>query len=118
MQKHQIIATVIVAFMLALSGPAAAKRKRSRRASPAVKGVCNINTAPLKKLVLLPYVGKSRAGAIIRYRNRHPFRNTRDLMRVKGIGKKTYQTLKPHLTVTGPTTIRRIPPAKKRGRKK
>jgi competence ComEA-like helix-hairpin-helix protein len=118
MKQLRIITPIIIAFVLSLSTTAAAKRSRSGRKARVVRGVCNINTAPLKKLVLLPYVGKSRARTIIRYRNRHPFRNTRDLMRVKGIGKKTYHTLKPHLTVTGPTTIRKVPPPRRRGRRK
>jgi competence protein ComEA len=117
MNKVKLISLVITALMLQTLGTATAAAKGRSTKPATVQGVCNLNTAPVKKLVLLPYVGKSRANAIVRYRSRHPFRRTSDLMKIKGIGKSTYRRIKPHLTVTGPTTIRKIRAQKSRRRK-
>ena len=50
----------------------------------------NINTADAKTLLELKGVGLKRAQTIISYREQNgPFKSVDDLMRVKGIGKKT-----------------------------
>lgn len=50
----------------------------------------NINTADAKALLELKGVGLKRAQTIISYREQNgPFKSVDDLMRVKGIGKKT-----------------------------
>ena len=73
-----------------------------------IRGRVNINTAPAKLLTLLPGVGPSRARAIISHRNRRKFRTPRDIMKVKGIGRKSYARMKKFLTVRGVSTIRRV----------
>ena len=58
----------------------------------------NINTAPLNQLTRLPGVGPRTAERIIAERDRRPFRRTRDLLRVKGIGPSKFNRLKEHVT--------------------
>jgi competence protein ComEA len=74
------------------------------RAGKGVDGVVNLNTAPAELLSLLPGVGPAKAGAIVIYRNRRPFRTVDELVRIKGIGRKMVRRLRPHLAVAGPTT--------------
>ena len=74
------------------------------RAGKGVDGVINQNTAPAELLSLLPGVGPAKAGAIVTYRNRRPFRTVDELVRIKGIGRKMVRRLRPHLAVAGPTT--------------
>lgn len=63
-------------------------------------GLVNINTADEAALQTLPGVGKTRAGAIISYREKNGgFRTAEDLMKVSGIGESTYETLKDFVTV-------------------
>jgi competence protein ComEA len=74
------------------------------RAGKGVDGVVNLNTAPAEVLSLLPGVGPAKAGAIVTYRRRRPFRTVDELVRIKGIGRKMVRRLRPHLAVAGPTT--------------
>ena len=74
------------------------------RAGKGVDGVVNLNTAPAELLSLLPGVGPAKAGAIVTYRTRRPFRTVDELVRIKGIGRKMVRRLRPHLAVAGPTT--------------
>ncbi len=55
-------------------------------------GKININTAPDEELVKLKRVGPVIAGRIIEYREMHgPFQRPEDIMKVKGIGQKTWE---------------------------
>jgi competence protein ComEA len=46
------------------------------------------------------------ADRIVAHRKEHgPFRRIEDLMEVKGVGEKFFSTLKPYLSVSGPTTL-------------
>lgn len=59
----------------------------------------NINTATRAELEHLPRIGPSMAGRIIAYRERYgAFTAKTDLMRVKGIGEKTYAGLEDKIT--------------------
>lgn len=55
-------------------------------------GQININTAGVDKLSKLPGIGPKKAQRIISFRKKHGrFRRTRDIMKVKGIGEKTFK---------------------------
>jgi competence protein ComEA len=73
----------------------------------ALSGTCNLNTADATQLALLPGVGPTRARAIIAYRQKQPFRSVEDVVKVKGIGRKTFAHLRPYVSVSGATTIAR-----------
>jgi len=49
---------------------------------------------------MLPGVGESTADKIILYRENHNgFRKIEDIMKIKGIGKKKFEKLKPYIKV-------------------
>ena len=66
----------------------------------------NINQASAKELANLPRIGGKVADRIVDYRQSHgSFARVEDLMEVKGIGEKLFVTLKPYLSLSGPTTL-------------
>jgi len=97
------LALCAAVFLAAL--PAAAEGKEAKEAKKSV--VVNINAADAGQLGLLPRVGPSVAQRIIDYRKKNgAFKSTDDLMLVQGIGEKTYQLIKPYVTLSGDTTLK------------
>jgi competence protein ComEA len=106
-QLKAIVASVILLAVLAAAASAPAAESEQGGT------VVNINTATAAELSLLPGVGPSKAAAIIKYRGKHKFGKVQDILRVKGIGRKTFKAMRPYLTVDGPTTAKKkIKPAK------
>jgi competence protein ComEA len=93
------IATLIL-FQVASAHAAEAAQKPA-----AGDMIVNINEATLDQLLALPDIGPSKAQAIVTFRGKQPFKKIEDLMRVKGIGRKTFAKLRPYLTINGQTTI-------------
>ena len=67
-------------------------------------GHVNINQAGVASLSLLPGVGPKRAEAIIRLRQKRPFRRAIQLRRVRGIGRRTLLKMLPYVRVMGSPT--------------
>ena len=64
----------------------------------------NINTATAEKLMQLNGVGAKYADRIIAYREKHgPFKKPEDIMRVSGIGQKTFEKNKEIIIVEDPS---------------
>ncbi len=60
----------------------------------------NINTASVEQLMTLDRVGASYAERIVAYRETNgPFDKPEDIMKVKGIGKKTWEANKDRIVV-------------------
>jgi competence protein ComEA len=105
-------------LMLALLTPALGAHAQSAPPAPhaaataapkpgaTAQGVVNVNTASLQELTRLPKIGPSRAQAILELRTKlGGFKKLEDLMRVKGIGRKTFRQLEPMLSLQGSTTL-------------
>jgi competence protein ComEA len=66
----------------------------------------NINTATVEQLQFLPRIGPAVAQRIVEHREANgPFKSVEDLMLVRGIGERSFESLKPHLAVSGDTTL-------------
>lgn len=90
-----------LAATLLLAGPAAA--------APALEGQININSATPEQLELLPGIGPAMAKKIVDYRASKPFQEAAQIMRIKGIGRKTFDRIKPLLVLKGDTTLHEVP---------
>lgn len=64
------------------------------------KDLININTADVTLLTTLTGVGEAKAKTIINYREENGnFKTITDIMNVKGIGEKMFETIKDYITV-------------------
>lgn len=60
----------------------------------------DLNTADVRALEALPGIGPALAARIVEHRTRHGrFRRLEDLLEVPGIGPRTLERLRPHVTV-------------------
>ncbi len=92
MKKSIVTLMGLLALILSLNVQAAKKD---------FQGTLNINTASVEELTQLPGIGKSKAEAIVTYRQAHPFKAVSELTEVKGIGPKMLEKIQSHITVDG-----------------
>lgn len=59
----------------------------------------DLNNASPAQLLSIPGVGRTRSREIIRYRRRHPFKRISELLRIPGIGRRTYLKIKPYVWI-------------------
>jgi comEA protein len=60
----------------------------------------NINTASKDQLTLLPGIGETYAERIVVYRNNNgPYASVDEVEKVKGIGKRTLERLRPYIRI-------------------
>ncbi|MFQ6038243.1 MAG: helix-hairpin-helix domain-containing protein [Candidatus Aminicenantales bacterium] len=94
-RKHMsvLVSGLVLAFVLtAFSAPALAAQAPEKKV--------NINTASLAELQKLPRIGPVVAQRIIDYREKHGnFKRIEEIMKVKGIGEKTFLKIKDLITV-------------------
>lgn len=94
------------ALLVIVSLAAVPARAGNPAAAGDVSGVINVNSASAEQIAFLPRVGIKLAERVVEYRKSNgPFKKIEDLMEVKGVGEKLFVTLKPHLTVSGTTTL-------------
>lgn len=68
----------------------------------------NINTATAEELTELPRIGKVTAARIVAWREENgPFAEIEELLNVQGIGERTFERVRPHVTVGKPEKPRR-----------
>jgi len=96
-QPKRIVGMLVLAAILMAGGPAIAAEGQP---------VVNINTADTEALMLLPKVGPSVAQRIVDFREQNgQFKAAEDLMLVRGVGEKTFELIKPHVAISGETTL-------------
>ena len=103
MNRTRLGALLVIASLAAVPARAA---KAAGTGSADASGVINVNSASAEQIAFLPRVGIKLAERVVEYRKSNgPFKKIEDLMEVKGVGEKLFVALKPHLTVSGTTTL-------------
>ncbi len=92
--RRAVSSALAFAFAAALStGMALAATK------PLPTGKVNLNAASLEQLSTLPGVGPKLAARIVEYRAKSgQFKSVQELMKVKGIGERSFEKMLPFLT--------------------
>ena len=68
----------------------------------------DLNQATVSELEALPGIGPKLAQRVIEHRDeRGPFRSVEDLRQVRGIGRKKFDRLRPHVLVTNTRSLAR-----------
>jgi competence protein ComEA len=76
-------------------------RTPARQRAPAKPGIIDLNAATREQLMQLPGIKGAYADRILDFRSTHGrFARLEDLLRVKGIGAKRLERLRPFVTVT------------------
>ena len=96
--KKLVSLLVVVSFLTVFSGALYSGTQKQAVDSKSVK--VNINTAGVDQLAKLPRIGEKIAKRIIEFREKNgKFKKIQDLMKVKGIGEKTFKKFEKMLTV-------------------
>jgi comEA protein len=116
-QEHAMLTTLrtlmsiaLVVLSLGVAAPSLtaatdqdAPTRQTPKPAPSDAPALNLNSATAAELEKLPGVGPATAARIVEYRTKNgAFKKVEDLMNVRGIGEKTFLSLKPLITVAPP----------------
>ena len=88
--KKKMVFAVLISLAIVFAGTCCASAMEK----------VNINTAPVEQLMQLNRVGAKYAERIVEYREKNgPFKAPEDIMKVPGIGKKTWEVNKDRIEV-------------------
>lgn len=97
--KNYLVKGMVLSLVLAVALTAFVPLE-SYAASQTTAKKININTASLTELQELPRIGEKVAQRIIDFRKENgKFKSTTDLLKVKGIGEKIFESIKDRITV-------------------
>ena len=86
---------LVLCLTVVMSSPLSAQQKQTTATK-----LININSATIQELSTLPRIGEQTAKRIVEFRKTHgKFKRIQDLMKVKGIGEKTFKKFEKLITV-------------------
>ena len=94
------LAAGVLTGLLAVAASAAPPEAAKGAPAAAKAGAVDLNSASEAQLQEVPGIGPSLAKKIVEFRNENgPFKSVDDLLKVRGVGEKSLERLRPHLTV-------------------
>lgn len=95
------LARIVTCAILAASAHAGAEEPTRDQGPPTAEqdARININEAGVDDLVELPGIGPAKAAAIVEHRQKRRFRRIEDILRVPGIGRKTFGRIRGSIRV-------------------
>lgn len=97
MKKLMVILVALASLTCTVSPLLAAEAvgtATTAKESATITNLTNVNTATAAEIEKLPGIGKKSADAIVAYRTeKGKFKTPKDLLKVKGIGKKTLEKI-------------------------
>ncbi len=105
LKRKEVIFFSAVVIVLVLSGVLVQPKKFVKNEQIAerkyIDPIIDLNKASIEELMTLPEIGPSKAKAIIDYREQKRFETIDEIMKVRGIGEKTFEKIKDRLVVDG-----------------
>jgi competence protein ComEA len=97
------LALVLALVAAATAGPAATAGAAPRPIAEG-GGKVDLNRASAEELRAVPGIGPALSERIVKFREENgPFRRVDDLLKVRGIGEKSLEKMRPYLTVSEPS---------------
>ncbi len=107
MHRVTLVTMAVCAALLAAPTGSAAAAPPSQPAGAQAVTAIDLNEASVAELERLPGVGAKTAERIVEYReNNGAFAKVEDLMKVRGVGEKSFLKLRHLITVKGPKAER------------
>ncbi len=95
-----LVLVLVVGFSMVFGGSVYAADTKASDSKSVKSAKININTAGKDQLMELPRIGDKMSDRIIQYRKENgKFKKTEDIMKVKGIGEKTFKNFEDKITV-------------------
>jgi competence protein ComEA len=94
--KQTVIFCIILSLILMVALPVGAQQAKPAKQQSKI----NINKATVVELTQLAKIGEKYAERIVEFRKKNgPFKKPEDIMKVKGIGEKTYKLNKDKIVI-------------------
>jgi len=95
-----LAALLLIQGWIAPAGLRASAAPGDETASPPAPAQIDINSAGEEALRKIPGVGDALAKRIVDFRKQHgPFERVEDLMKIRGIGEKSFEKMRPYVKV-------------------
>ena len=102
--KTHVVKLLVLTLLSLHALPSVHARADTHKAPSSATAKVDLNEASATELVKLPGIGPALAERILASRAKRPFRHTKELRRIKGIGYRKYQKLLPWITVRASKT--------------